>query len=113
MDVIGLGHDPGLILGPQFTESLEHRHEPRPLSLILRGEVGSPEERLQVRGQEHIERPTSTLSEHCLETRHVDLVHIRALFPVQFNADEMLVQEGGNLLVLKRLPLHHMAPMTG
>ena len=51
--------------------------------------------------EEHIERPTSTLAEHCLVTRHVDLVHIRAFFPVQFDADEVLVQEGGNLLVLE------------
>ena len=113
MDVIGLGHDPGLVLGPQFAESHENCHEPRTLSLILRREVGPPEEGLQIRGQEHIEWPTSSLAEHCLVTRHINLVHIRSLFPIQFDADEVLVQEGSKLLVLERLPFHHVTPVAG
>ena len=44
---------------------------------------------------------------------HIDLVEIGAFFPIDFDTDKMPIHERRNGLVLKRLPLHHVTPVTG
>ncbi|MPN39436.1 hypothetical protein SDC9_186964 [bioreactor metagenome] len=41
------------------------------------------------------------------------MVDVGPLLPVHLNAHKPVVQNAGRLLVLKRLPLHHVAPMAG
>jgi hypothetical protein len=40
------------------------------------------------------------------------MIDIRPLFPVDFDGDIIPVEKLGYFLILKRLPLHNMAPMT-
>ena len=44
---------------------------------------------------------------------HVDRVDVRALLPVDLDADEPLVHERCRVRVLERLVLHHVAPVAG
>jgi len=48
-----------------------------------------------------------------LNGSHVDLVQIGPLFAIHFDIHKVLVHQGGDLLVLKRLLLHDMAPVAG
>ena len=74
-------------------------------------EVGASIERLAVRREEDGHRP-SALARHRLDRRHVDRVDVRALFPVHLDGDEVLVHQGGDGVVLERLPLHDVAPVA-
>ena len=44
---------------------------------------------------------------------HVDFVHVRALLTVNFYINEVFIHNCSYPLILKGLPLHHMAPMAG
>ena len=44
---------------------------------------------------------------------HVDLVDIRTLFAINLDAHEVTIHNLRNLGLLKGLPLHHVAPVTG
>lgn len=44
---------------------------------------------------------------------HVDLVHIRPLFPVDLDIDVQLVHDLSNVLILEALSFHHVTPVTG
>ena len=112
VNISSLGQDACRILRPQLVDSGQHSHETGALS-VLGWEIGSPEKRLQVRGQKHVERPAPSFPKHRLKTRHVDLVHIGPFFPVKFHADEVLIEKFRYLFILERLPLHHVAPVTG
>ena len=48
-----------------------------------------------------------------LHKRHVHSIHIWPLLPVDLDADKELVEDLRNLLALKGLTLHDMAPVTG
>ena len=50
---------------------------------------------------------------HELDRGHVHAVDIGALFAVDFDADEMLIHEGGGGTVFKSLVLHNVAPVAG
>ena len=43
----------------------------------------------------------------------MNLVHVRTLFPVHLDADEVAVQHLGDTFVLIGILLHHVAPVTG
>lgn len=47
-----------------------------------------------------------------LNKRHVDLIHVGSLLSVQFDADKVVTENFANFFILKRLPLHDMAPMA-
>ena len=59
-----------------------------------------------------IQRPTAALG-HELHCRHVNAVHVRALFAIDLDVDEVFVHECRRRAVLKRFVLHHVAPMAG
>ena len=90
----------------------EDRDEARTSVARFLGEVGAAPERFAGRCQEHGERPTARLTQR-LEGRHVDLVHIGALLPVDLDVDEELVHHPGDLGILEALMGHDMAPMAG
>jgi len=50
---------------------------------------------------------------HPLDGLHVERIDIRALLAVDLDAYEQLVHQRRRALVLERLTLHHMAPVTG
>ncbi len=100
------------VLGPQLLQEAQEGREARPPVLVLRREVGAAVEGLQVGGQEHAHRPAALTRER-LDGAHVDLVEIRALLAIHLDAHEVLVEVGGDRLVLEALVLHHVAPVAG
>jgi hypothetical protein len=77
-----------------------------------RREVGTAVEGPAVGGAEDVQRPAAGAGQphHGL---HVDLVDVGTLLPVDLDADQALVHEGGGLRVLERFPLHDVAPVAG
>ena len=65
----------------------------------------------RLRFEKHGHRPAASPRQR-LDRRHVNIIHIRALFTIDLDRDEVLVHVGGNLLVFKALSLHHMTPIT-
>ena len=102
----------GLVLAPQVGDADQQRAEAGPAVFVLGREVRAGEERLLVRGQEHGHRPAAVPLVHGQGGRHVDVVQVRALLAVDLHGDEVLVHEGGDVLVLERLALHHVAPVA-
>jgi hypothetical protein len=43
---------------------------------------------------------------------HVDVIDVRALFPINLDGNEMFVEESRHILIFKRLVLHHMTPVA-
>jgi len=87
---------------------LHHPGSPEPARLR---QIGRREERLLVRRHDYRERPSATARQHPCGV-HVDGVYVGALLAVDLDADERLIKEGGDLVVLKRLALHDVAPVT-
>jgi hypothetical protein len=50
---------------------------------------------------------------HPLDGLHVESVDVGTLLAVDLHAHEALVHQFGRARVLKRLALHHMAPVAG
>ncbi len=85
---------------------------PRAARPFARWEVGAAEERLPIGRQPDAHRPAARLIER-LHGGHVDRVDVGPLFAVDLDADVVAVHEGGDLFVLERLGLHHVAPVAG
>ena len=68
-------------------------------------------ERFTVRGEEDRHRPPA-MPGHRLRRLHVDGVDVRALLAVDLDADEVLVHQRGDRVVLERLALHDVAPVA-
>src|SRR2546427_4897842 len=97
---------------PQLADVLEDLHQARPAVAAIRRKIRSAVERLQFGGEKDIERPAA-LTAHRLDEGHVYLVHVRSLFPVRFDADEVLIEKLGDLNVFKRLAFHDVTPVAG
>ena len=74
-------------------------------------EVGAEVEGLGVRGEEHGHGPAA-LAGGGLHGLHVDGVDVGALLAVDLDADEVLVEVVGGLLVLEGLVRHDVAPVA-
>ncbi len=103
----------GRIFGPIIGNLRQQRAETRPAPAIFRWEIGAGEKRLLIRRQKHRHRPAPLAVVHRHRRRHVNLVEIRPFLAIHFDADKMAIHDGGDRRVFKRLPLHHMAPVTG
>jgi hypothetical protein len=79
---------------------------------LLGREVRARVEGNLLRGEEDVQRPAA-MAGHGLARLHVDRVEVRALLAVELHAHVALVHERRGLLVLERLPLHHVAPVAG
>ena len=101
-----------LAVAVRFSDGLEDAGEGGQAAAVVGREVGAGVERLAVGREEHRHRPAA-MAGHRLHRAHVDGVDIRALFAVDLDVDEELVHERGDLLVLERLALHHVAPVAG
>ena len=97
---------------PEFLNPFQCLEESGSPETIVRGEIGSAEEGLQVRCEKNTHRP-ATRAGGRLDVGHVDFVHVRALFAIHLDADEMLVEEPGDFFVLERFAFHHVAPVAG
>ena len=89
----------------------QHIHKSGPPITAGRRIVGAPIKRFPFRSDPNGKRP-SPLTRHRLHRRHVDPVDIRPLLPVHFHRNKIPVQHLRHRLALKRLPFHHMTPVT-
>ena len=78
----------------------------------LRRVVRAAVERLALRREEDGHRPAALAGDRHHRV-HVDRVDVRALLTVDLHAHEELVHQLSRLLVLERLALHHVTPVTG
>jgi hypothetical protein len=101
------------LLGPNLVNPARDPIKARHATPIRRRVVSARVERHELRRQEHRHRPSTIAAIEPHGGRHIDLVEIRPLFPIDLDRHEVLVQELGDLLVLEALALHHVAPMTG
>ena len=91
--------------------SLQDLGETRAPKAVIRREIGPAVIRLFVGRQEHRQGPAPANSEH-LHDVLVDLIQIRTLLAVDFDIDEILVHEFGDVLAFEGFMLHHMTPVA-
>ena len=96
---------------PELMDLLQDIQEAGLAVPIVRREIGPAAKVLRSGVRNTFKRPAS-LAAGGLDERHIDAVHVGAFLAVDFDADEVGVQKGGQLLVLERLALHHMTPMA-
>ena len=101
------------IVPPDRGDALEQGSKTRPAIAVLGREVRAREEGLLLRGQEDGHGPAALAVVHREGRRHVDVIEVRPLFAIDLDADEVLVHDRGDRLVLEGLPLHHVTPVTG
>jgi hypothetical protein len=111
-DVCGRVADPVALRLPRLRHRLHHHPEARHPLAFGWGEVGAAVEGDAVGVEEGGQRP-APVPGHPLDRLHVDRVDVRSFLAVDLDRDEMLVHEGGGLVVLERLALHHVAPVAG
>src|SRR5579862_5070165 len=79
---------------------------------IVRRKISPSIKRPQIGQQKHAHRPPP-LPRHNLQGRHVKLINIRTFLAINFDIDKPAVHLSRNRLILKRLPLHDVTPVTG
>ena len=90
----------------------QHPVKSRPsIGIIIRREVGAAEEHLAVRRQKGGEGPAALPAQR-LHGPLVARVDIRTLVAIDLDADEIAVQDLGDLWILVRLAVHDMAPVA-
>ncbi len=97
---------------PGSHERLEQLEETRQTVTRLGREVGAAVKRMQLGGQEDGHGPAALTGESD-DGGHVEAVQVGAFLPVDFDADEMLVQEGGGGGILEGFVGHDVAPVAG
>ena len=78
---------------------------------ILRRKVGAAVVGAAFRREEHRHRPAAAAGHH-LHRLHINGVQVGAFLPVNLDVDEMFVHQGGDGVVFKGFPFHHMAPVA-
>ena len=111
-DLLGLLEDVLAALVPGGGHGGEHVAETRHSAPAPRRPVGAAEERLLFGREEDRHRP-SALAGHRLHGLHIDLVQVRPLLAIDFDADEIAVQALRDGRVLETLVGHHVAPVAG
>ncbi len=96
---------------PHFGDVQEQPFETRPPVAVVRREIGAARERLQVRRQKHRHRPTALARQH-LHRGHVNLIEVGPLLAIDLDADEVLIEDFGDLFILETLVLHDVTPMA-
>ena len=109
----GLGQYARMIFFPILGNFLEQGGEARTAPSILRRKISPGKKRFLIGSQEHGHGPATLIPVQRQRGLHVDLIKIGPLFAIDFDADEMLIHDPGDRLVLKRFPLHDMTPMAG
>src|SRR5437763_8184640 len=96
---------------PHLRNLLKQLQEAGPAVALVRRKISSSEEGFELRRQKNIEWPAARAGGR-LDECHINLVHVRPLFTVHFDADEMLVEEPGHFLALEGLAFHDVTPMA-
>ena len=99
-------------VAPCLRDRVQHLAEARQAVPRLGREVRPAEERLAFGREEDGHRPAAAAGEPD-DGVHVNSVDVRTLLAVDLDRDEVLVHQRRGRLVLERLVLHHMAPVTG
>ncbi len=89
----------------------QHRDTAHELQKRRRRKIRPAVKRLQRRRQKHAHRPP-TPTRHHLHRIHIRLVEVRTLLSINLHAHEVLIHQRRNLVVLKRLMLHHVTPVA-
>ena len=97
---------------PDLGQPLQHGPESCAAAAVLGRKVGAAEERATVRCEPGAERPAA-VSAHELHGRHVDIIEVGTLLPVDLDGDELVVEVRGDRLILERLAFHDVAPVAG
>ncbi len=105
-------HHVQAIVAPGPADLREDIHKRRPAVQRGRREIGAAVEGLQVRRQPHAHRPPAGAGGG-LHERHVDAIDVGPLFAIDLDRNEEVVEHAGHPDALERLPLHHVAPVTG
>ena len=98
---------------PGLGDPRQQGGETRPAESIAGRKIGSSEERPLVRREEDGHGPPALAAVCGQRGGHVDVVEIGPLLPVHLDIHKRAIHQGGDGLVLERLPLHHMAPVAG
>src|ERR1051326_5141705 len=97
---------------PELMNVLEQLQKTRtPITRVWR-KIGAAEEGFEIGSEKSVQWPAA-LPGRGLNKSHIDFVHIRPLFAIDFDADEIFIEERRDLFVFERLAFHHMAPMAG
>ncbi len=96
----------------QASDFSQHVH--KAWSTVARGlgEVSAAPDRLAIAVEKHGQRPAAVFAK-MVQGRHVDLVDVGPLLAVDFDVDEQLIHDGGDLLVFEAFVGHDMAPVAG
>ena len=105
------------VVTPQVGDDFHHRREALASLGVIRREISSTRDRLPFGGHEHRQRPAAVLvraahAEVDRQRGHVDVVDVRPLFAIDFDADEVVVHVLGDRLIREDQPLHDVAPVT-
>ena len=111
-ELLGLLLDLRALLLPGARNAAQHIGPAGHPGASLRRKVGAAEERAAVGRAEHVERPAAVTLQQ-LHGVHVDVVDIGPFLAVDLDADDEVVLELRDLLVLERFALHHVAPVAG
>ncbi len=101
-----------LLLPIRLRQRLEHLRKRRhPLPRRRRKVRPAPEGPALPGLQKHAHRPPAAPGHHH-RRGHIHVIHIRPLFPIHLDAHKIPTHLRCNRLVLKTLPLHHVAPVA-
>src|SRR6476646_3546779 len=83
-----------------------------PAVASLRWKVGPAPERFAIGREEHRQWPAALLAQR-VQRRHIDLVDIGPLLPIDLDTHEEVVHDGGYRGIFEALMVHDMTPFEG
>src|SRR5262249_53706147 len=89
----------------------QYAWESRTAIAIFRRKICTTVEGVLLWREEHRQRPATLARQHLYDVL-INVVEVRTLFAVHFDAHKVLIHEGRDALVLKGLVFHDMAPVA-
>src|SRR5262245_19897359 len=110
-DLLRRGDDLAAPVRPRVGDRRQEAREPGQSVTVDRREVRAAVEGCAIGSQKHGHGPPA-VSRQRLDGLHVDLVDVWTLLAIDLDVDEVLVHHAGDLGILERLVLHHVAPVA-
>ena len=104
--------DPAGLRAEDVRDRFQYAHEGRPAIVRNLGKISAAPEWFASRRQEHGQGPAAAFAES-VQGRHINMIDIGALLPIDLDVHEKLVHRGRRCFVLETFMRHHMAPMAG